>query len=248
MLVSIITPSFNCQNTIKKTIKSVMNQTYQNWEMIIVDDCSTDGSLEIIERFISNEPRIKLIRSSWNGGAAVARNTGISIAKGRFIAFLDSDDLWHETKLEKQIQFMLDNNVELSYTPYNRYHANGTLLGAFFPKSKLTYKDILKSNSIGCLTAIYDTQRIGKVFMPNISKRQDMGLWLRILKQVEYAHCYNEVLADYLAVQENSVSSNKLTAAKFQWRLYREVEKLDLKTSLYNFVNYFYYGVKKSKA
>lgn len=246
MLVSIITPSYNCSRTIIDTIKSVQSQTLNDWEMIIVDDCSIDNTVDVINSYIKNDNRIKLIRSSWNGGAAVSRNIAIDAANGRYIAFLDSDDKWHKTKLEKQINFMQSNDIDLSYTGYNRYSEDGMFLSSFMPPKSVCYNDILKTNSIGCLTAIYDTKRIGKVFMPNISKRQDMGLWLRILKLTERAYGMNEVLADY-CIQRNSVSSNKYHAAKFQWRLYREVENLGFRFSLYNFVNYFYYGVKKSR-
>ncbi|BDA01582.1 glycosyltransferase family 2 protein [Vibrio cholerae] len=246
-LVSIITPSYNCAKTVHKTIQSVQAQTYPHWEMIIVDDCSTDNSVEILNGYAKQDPRIRVIARKWNAGPAIARNVAIEESKGRFIAFLDSDDSWHPTKLEKQIQFMLDNNVSLSYTSYDKYDSEGKFLGAFIPPSKLSYQDLLKSNSIGCLTAIYDSSLIGKVYMPNIAKRQDMGLWLRILKKVDYAYGMPDILADYLAVQANSVSSNKLNAAKYQWRLYREVEKLDFITSTQCFIQYAFRGYRKSR-
>ncbi|ENP8456992.1 glycosyltransferase family 2 protein [Photobacterium damselae] len=246
-LVSVITPSYNCANTIEETINSVISQSFNDWEMIIVDDNSSDNSCEIIRAFSEKDSRIKLVERSWNAGPAIARNIAIENAQGRYIAFLDSDDTWHQNKLEKQIAFMQVNEVELSYTAYNRMDSEGNFLGAYKPITKVTYKDMLKSNRIGCLTAIYDTDKLGKVYMPNISKRQDLGLWLKILKKVDYAWGMDDVLADYLAVQSNSVSSNKFTAAKYQWRLYREIEKLTFKDSLYYFINYAYLGVKKSK-
>ncbi|ASG04743.1 glycosyltransferase family 2 protein [Vibrio anguillarum] len=246
-LVSIITPSYNCSRQIHKTISSVINQSFLDWEMIIVDDCSTDNSCNIIEELIKDEPRIKLLKRKWNAGPAIARNVAIENARGRYIAFLDSDDQWHVEKLAKQIDFMRDNNVTLSYTAYDKYDDNGKYLSTFRPKLKLSYYDLLKTNSIGCLTAIYDTDMLGKVYMPNISKRQDLALWLRILKKIEFAYGMDEVLADYLAVQANSVSSNKMVAAKYQWRVYREIEKLSIKSSIYYFLNYAYSGFIKSK-
>lgn len=245
-LVSIITPSYNCIATIEKTINSVIAQTIGDWEMLIVDDCSTDHSREIIKNISVLEPRVKLIERTWNAGPAIARNIAIEHAQGRYIAFLDADDQWHPTKLEKQLKFMNEKDIALSYTAYNCLDSDGNHLRVYKPILKVTYADMLKSNRIGCLTAIYDTDKIGKVYMPNISKRQDLGLWLRILKQVDYALGMDEVLADYLAVQANSVSSNKADAAKYQWRLYREIEKLNFKQSTFYFLNYAYLGLKKS--
>ncbi|PSV46994.1 glycosyltransferase family 2 protein [Photobacterium sp. GB-36] len=246
-LVSVITPSFNCEKSISSTIESVINQSFIDWEMIIVDDCSTDGSVDVIESFMKKDSRIRLIKRLWNAGPAIARNVAIESAQGRYIAFLDSDDQWFENKLEKQISFMQDQNIELSYTAYNKYDFSGKHLGVYKPKLKVNYSDMLKSNRIGCLTAIYDSEKLGKVYMPNISKRQDLGLWLRILKMVPFAYGMDDILANYLAVQPNSVSSNKITAAKYQWRLYREVEKLPFKLSAKNFLSYAYLGYKKSK-
>ncbi|EEY39694.1 glycosyltransferase family 2 protein [Vibrio mimicus] len=246
-LVSIITPSYNCSKIVHKTIESVRAQTYPNWEMIIVDDCSKDNSVEILKGYSEQDSRIRVIERQWNAGPAIARNVAIEESQGRFIAFLDSDDSWHPTKLEKQIPFMLANDIALSYTSYDKYDSDGKFLGSFVPPSKLSYKDLLKSNSIGCLTAIYDSDLIGKMYMPNIAKRQDMGLWLRILKKIDYAYGMPDILADYLAVQANSVSSNKLSAAKYQWRLYREVEKLDFKTSARCFAHYAFRGYRKSR-
>lgn len=246
-LVSIITPSYNSALTIRKTIKSVINQTLIDWEMIIVDDNSTDNSCQIIEEYMSIDSRIQLIKQNWNAGPAIVRNIAIEKAKGQYIAFLDSDDLWHSEKLTKQISFMKEKNIALSYTAYNRIDSMGNILSAYHPKLQVSYIDMLKSNRIGCLTAIYDADKLGKVYMPNISKRQDLGLWLRILKKVDYAWGLDDILADYLAIQPNSVSSNKKNAAKYQWRLYREIEKLSVTQSLYYFCFYAYLGFKKSK-
>ncbi|HIF9279597.1 TPA: glycosyltransferase family 2 protein [Photobacterium damselae] len=245
-LVSVITPSYNCEKTISKTIESVINQSFSNWEMIIVDDCSSDSTRDIVRNYANNDSRIKLVERQWNAGPAIARNVAIENAQGRYIAFLDSDDQWLNQKLEKQILFMQENDIELSYSSYNKYDFNGNHLGVYKPPVKVNYNDMLKSNRIGCLTAIYDSEKLGKVYMPNISKRQDLGLWLRILKKVPYAYGMEEVLADYLAVQPNSVSSNKINAAKYQWRLYREIEMLSLKDSTKNFLSYAYLGYKKS--
>jgi len=243
-LVSIITPSYNSEKFISQTIESVLSQTYKNWEMIIVDDCSTDKSREIIEEYTRKDNRIKLIKLDKNRGPAIARNRAIEEAKGRYIAFLDADDLWLPNKLEKQINFMKENNLEFTYSGYMLIDEENNVLGEFIPPKEVTYYSILKTNPIGCLTAIYDTKKLGKIYMPNIIKRQDYGLWLKILKKIKSTKGICETLAVY-RIRRNSVSSNKLEAAKYQWKIYREVEQLNLVKSIYYFIHYAYYGFKK---
>ncbi|UTJ07345.1 glycosyltransferase family 2 protein [Arcobacter roscoffensis] len=222
--VSIITPSYNSKEVISRTIDSVLSQTYQNWEMIIVDDVSKDNSNEIIKEYTEKDNRIKLINLDKNSGPAVARNKAIAEAKGRYIAFLDADDLWKPKKLEKQISFMTEKDCALSYSSYETMTEEGKLLDkVIMPPSKLSYKDLLKTNYIGCLTAIYDTQKVGKVYMPLIKKRQDYGLWLKILKKTDYAYCIEEPLATY-RLMSNSVSSNKFKLLKYNYLLFREYE------------------------
>jgi glycosyltransferase involved in cell wall biosynthesis len=184
ILVSIITPMYNSENFIDATIQSVQSQTYQDWEMIIVDDASTDRSIEIVKKIMSNEPRLQLKQIAYNLGPAHARNNGIKLAKGRFLAFLDSDDLWHEEKLYKQLKFMKKNHYAFTYTGFEKINEEGKVLGAIIPyKEEVCYYDLLKSNHIGCLTAMIDLKILGyKIYMPDIKKRQDQGLWLKILK------------------------------------------------------------------
>jgi len=245
-LVSIITPSYKSEKFIAQTIESVLVQTYENWEMIIVDDKSPDNSNKIIREYINKDHRIKLIELENNGGPAIARNKAIKEAQGRYIAFLDADDLWMPEKLEKQIQFMDKNNLSFIYSGYNLIDEENNDLGVFIPRKELTYRDILKTNDIGCLTAIYDKKKLGKVFMPNILKRQDYGTWLKILKEIENTKGIIEPLATY-RILKNSVSSNKLKSALYQWKIYREVEHINLIKSIYYFVSYTYYGLKKYK-
>lgn len=245
-LVSIITPSYKSEKFISQTIESVLSQTYQDWEMIIVDDVSPDNSNEIIEEYKKKDNRIKLIKLEKNSGPAIARNRAIEEARGKYIAFLDADDIWYENKLEKQIKFMNERSLALTYSSYDLMDEEENGLGRFMTKDKITYNDLLKTNSIGCLTAIYDVEKIGKVLMPNIIKRQDYGLWLKILKKVDYAEGILEPLAKY-RIMKNSVSSNKLVAAKYVWKLFREVERLNIFKSFYYFCFYVYYGVKKYK-
>ncbi len=246
-LVSIITPSYDSEQFVSQTIESVRNQTYVNWEMIIIDDVSTDSSNQIIKEYIAKDSRIKLIRLEKNSGPAVARNKGIREAQGRYIAFLDSDDCWHPDKLLKQITFMQEKNIALSYTSYYRIEEeNGKIIDRTNIPPKVNYSGLLKQNIIGCLTAIYDTQKIGKVYMPDILRRQDFGLWLHILKKVPYAYGIDEPLA-YYRVRTASVSSNKILASQYNWKLYREVEKLPLYKAVYYFGWYTYRSILKYK-
>ena len=231
--ISIITPSYKSKKFISQTIESVLAQTYQDWEMIIVDDVSPDNSNEIIEEYCKKDSRIKLIKLEQNSGPAIARNRAIEEAKGRYIAFLDADDLWKPEKLEKQIMFMEEKNCALSYSAYETMSEEGVLQNEYInPPLKISYKDLLKSNYIGCLTAIYDTQKIGKVYMPNISKRQDYGLWLKILRKIDFAYCMDEPLAVY-RIMSNSVSSNKFKLLKFNYLLFKEHENFSTLKSLY---------------
>jgi len=232
-LVSIITPSYKSKDFIVQTIESVLIQTYHNWEMIIVDDVSPDDSNKVIEEYIKKDSRIKLIKLEENSGPAVARNRAIEEAKGRYIAFLDADDLWMPKKLEKQIAFMQDKQCILSYTAYETMSESGEKESLVVrPHQKLSYTDLLKSNQIGCLTAIYDTEKIGKVYMPLISKRQDYGLWLKILKQIDFAYGIDEPLSVY-RIMSNSVSSNKYKLLKYNYLLFRKYEKFSIFKSFY---------------
>ena len=243
MLVSIVTPCFNPNLELIETIESVQKQTYSDYEHIIIDDCSTSKVPEELLRVVDADPKIKFVQRSWNAGPAVTRNRGIAEAKGNFIAFLDADDIWHARKLELQLQFMQDNDVSLSYTSYEVFDTKGKVIGLRTPPSSLTYTDILQSNQIGCLTAMYSVDALGKVYMPNISKRQDMGLWLKILKMGVIAkRCDDKPLARY-RVGGKSVSSNKLGVLKYQWRIYREVERLSLRSSIKYFGHYAFKGM-----
>ncbi|HJE03301.1 MAG TPA: glycosyltransferase family 2 protein [Aliarcobacter thereius] len=245
-LISIITPSYNSERYISDTLESVLAQTYQNWEMIIVDDVSPDNSNEIIEEYCKKDSRIKFIKLEQNSGAAVARNRAIEEAKGRYIAFLDTDDMWKPEKLEKQIDFMQKNNYAFTYTAYEKVDENGEVFGTMGVPSKVSYNDLLKTCVIGCLTVIYDAEKLDKVYMPLIRKRQDFGLWLKILKKVDFAYGINESLAFY-TVRDDSISANKKSAAYFTWKLYRDIEKLNLLKAGYYFSHYAIRGILRTK-
>lgn len=245
MLVSIITPCFQPGSELIETIESVRRQTYTNYEHIIIDDGSPSTLDRELLQLIESDPKIRYIRRAWNAGPAVTRNRGISEARGNFIAFLDADDTWHPDKLKLQTQFMLDSDCALSYSSYEVFDTRGKILGSRVPPKELTYSDVLACNQIGCLTAIYSVDKLGKVYMPNIAKRQDMGLWLKILKDGTVAKGYTEKPLARYRVGSNSISSNKFSVLKYQWRIYREVEKLPLIKSLKYFGQYTYRGLTR---
>lgn len=246
MKVSIITPVYNSEKFIEESIKSVLSQTYTNWEMILVDDCSKDSSKSIISKYVEIDERIKYVKLDKNSGAAVARNTAIEMATGRFIAFLDSDDLWHKNKLEKQIEFMLENNIGFSFTSYETINELGENNGKVIrvPETPVNYEFLLKNTIIGCLTVIIDRKIIGDIRMPLLRTRQDFATWLSILKKGHKAYGFDEVLATYRIVSD-SISSNKLKVARKNWDLYRNVENLSFFKSLYVFCGYTYNAVRK---
>lgn len=223
-LVSIVTPAFNCKNTIEETYLSIKNQTFKSWEWIVVDDHSTDGTFDLVKQLAKNDKRIIVLQTEKNSGAAVTRNVGIEKASGRFIAFLDSDDMWKEDKLEKQIAFMKNNDYQFTFSNYELFYENGNKKQYRIKKDCIKYKDLLKTNSIGCLTAVYDADSLGKIYMPlDCEKREDHGAWLDILKKGVNAYRLDEYLAIY-RVGNSSVSSNKRKMLKYQYRLYRKHE------------------------
>ena len=244
-LVSIITPCYNAEKYIAQCIASVQKQTYSNWEMLIVDDCSTDHSVEIIETFQKNDERIKLIRLDLNSGAAISRNKGIEQAKGNYMAFLDADDMWMPSKLELQILFMQKNDYAFTYTSYEDIDETGHVLKLKrIIKPQLNYRDLWAANRIGCLTAVYDVKQLGKMYMPNIRKRQDYALWLTILKQ-PHIYCFglNEVLSQKRILQ-SSISSNKLEMLYWNFRMFRNTQYYGIAKSLYCLGLNVFYRVK----
>lgn len=233
-------PSYNSESYIAESINSVINQTYKNWELIIIDDCSTDNTTSIVNSF--KDERIKLIINTENLGAAKSRNKGIEAASGRFIAFLDSDDLWHKEKLKRQIEFMEKNKYIFTYSNYNQINEKGNFIKSITCPQSVDYKKLLKTCYIGCLTAIYDTHALDKVYMPDIRKRQDYALWLKILKKGVAGYCHPESLASY-RIHSKSISHNKLSAAKYNWFLYRKIENLNLIQASYYFSFYALNGI-----
>lgn len=233
-LISIITPTYNCGKFIERTIKSVQNQTYQNWEMIIVDDCSTDNTKEIVENISKEDLRVKYFCLDKNSGAAVARTKAMELAGGAYMAFLDSDDIWKPNKLEKQLAYMKENNYNFTSTAYEQIDEDDKKLGKIIKTPKKTnYNRLLLDCPVGNSTVMYSVLAMGKFKVPNIRKRNDDALWLQMLKKEKYIYGMNDVLMEY-RVRQNSISSNKFSLIKYHWQLYREIEHLSVIRSLFH--------------
>jgi len=243
-LVSVIMPSYNTAEYISESIASVRKQTYTDWELIIVDDCSADNTDEIVKPFLSDK-RIKYIKNETNSGAAVSRNRALREAKGKWIAFLDSDDLWHPEKLEKQISFMKKNDYHFSYTNYieidETTNPNGRSVTG--PK-KVTRHGMYNYCWMGCLTVMYDAETIGLIQIADIKKNNDYAMWLKACKK---ADCYllDEVLAKYRK-RSGSISNHGYTKLiKWHYRLYREAEKRSPLVSVALTLRNLFWGVLK---
>ena len=244
-LVSIIMPSYNTGKFIQETINSVKNQTYNNWELIIVDDGSTDNTDEVVRAI--KDDRIKYIKNKVNKGAAISRNIALREAKGRWIAFLDSDDLWKEDKLEKQIKFMEDNNYYFSYTNYIEIDENSNFNGRKITgPQKITRIGMFNYCWPGCLTVMYDSKRIGLIQIEDIKKNNDYAMWLKACKK---ADCYllNEELAMYRK-RTGSISNHSYkTLIKWHYKLYKDAEKQNIVCSIFNTFRNIIFGLYKKK-
>lgn len=244
-LVSIITPTYNCASFISETIKCVLNQIYADWELIIVDDCSTDNTKSIVNKFSSQDSRIKYFCLKTNSGAAVARNTALTLANGRWIAFLDSDDLWSPEKLINQIQFMVDNRIQFSYTEYEEIDENSQPLGILVSGPKHITKSGMYSYCWpGCLTVMYDRNYIGDIQIIPIKKNNDYAIWL---KAIHSSDCYllKSNLAKYRKRNGSISNSSYSSLIKWHYRLFRETELHSAPVSILLTLNNLFWGVIK---
>lgn len=213
----------NSEAYISETINSVISQTYPNWELLLIDDCSTDNTLEMVQIFISKHPNIKLIKNSTNIGAANTRNKGIEVAKGTYIAFLDGDDVWKPKKLEVQLAFINSNDCDVCFSSYDLMNEDGTFLNTQVKAIPiLTYKKFLKSNYIGNLTGMYNAEVLGKILSPNLRKRQDWLLWLAVIKKAGKPALGIEESLAYYRVRKDSISSNKINLLKHNYWVYKK--------------------------
>lgn len=239
-LVSIITPSFNSEKFIAETIQSVQNQTHQNWEMIIVDDCSNDNTVSIIERFGANDDRIRFFKLEKNSGAGIARETALSKATGDYIAFLDADDLWKPLKLEKQLQFLKENKTPFTFSFYDCIDEAGNPLNKRVEAPRnLSYQQLFFCNYVGNLTGIYDVNYFGKIAISSTRKRQDWMVWLTILKKIKTAKPVPESLAFY-RIRDNSLSASKADLLKHNFAVYRTFHGFSYVSSLFIMIGFLF--------
>lgn len=242
--VSVIMPSYNTGKYIKESIKSVINQTYTNWELIIVDDCSTDNTDEIVNSV--SDTRVKYLKNKSNCGAAISRNRALHEAKGKYIAFLDSDDLWEPDKLENQINFMKNNDYYFTYTNYYEINENGEKTGVYVSGPKVISKTGMYNFCWpGCLTVMYDVEKIGLIQIEDIKKNNDYAMWLKVCKK---ADCYllDDVLAKYRRNRKGSISTHsKVSLIKWHYKLYRDAEHMGVIGSIFNTMRNLLFGVYK---
>lgn len=245
-LVSIITPTYNCEKFISYTIESVIAQTYSNWEILIVDDYSSDNTAEIVEKYTKVDSRIKYIKLEENSGAAVARNKAIDSATGEYIAFLDSDDVWMPTKLEKQISFMKENRFNFTCTSYTKIDEEGKYLGKTIEaQTKSDYNGVLKTCP-GNSTVVYNSMNLGKFKIPDIKKRNDYVMWLQVIKQEKYLNGLIEPLGSH-RIRAGAISSNKFDLVKYHWKVYREIENLTIWKSIYLIIYWIFATILKTR-
>lgn len=248
--VSIITPLYNSELYIAEAIDSVLLQSYTDFEMIIIDDHSKDNSVNIVKSY--TDDRIRLICLNKNSGAGIARNKGLEIANGRYIAFLDSDDLWLPNKLEKQLNFMKSKSIAFCFSSFYLMDSKGKHLGKYREAlEKVDYDKMLKNNYIGCLTAIYDTDTFGKIYMSDHKKRQDWGLWLKLLSKSKWAESIQEPLA-YYRLGNKSLSHVKWNLIRPNYIFYRDQVGFSSSRSMRRLMMfifyYFHYRIMHTKA
>lgn len=246
-LISVIMPSYNCGEYVEETIRSVQAQTYKNWEIIFVDDCSSDNTMKKVLSMSLEDHRIRVSQNSENSGAAVSRNKALRETKGRWIAFLDSDDIWEPTKLEKQIKFMEENGYAFSYTGYQEIDENSQPTGVKVSGPKrITKTGMFAFCWPGCLTVMYDRENIGLIQIADIKKNNDYAMWLKVCKK---ADCYmlDECLAKYRRGRTGSVSSHSITTMiGWHYKLWHEAEGMNvLASSSMTIVNLFFGLMKK---
>ena len=246
-LVSIIMPSYNTGRFISDTINSVLSQTYTNWELIIVDDCSTDNTDEIVNPFLT-DTRIKYLKNEKNSGAAVSRNRALREATGKWIAFLDSDDLWLPEKLEKQIEFMEKNGYSFSYTNYTEIDEDSAPNGVYVTgPQKISKTGMYNYCWVGCLTVMYDAEKIGLIQIKDIRKNNDYAMWLKVIKK-ERCYLFDEVLAKYRKRSGSISNHSYITLVKWHYQLFREAEeKNPVVAFIYMTRNIFFGIIKKIK-
>jgi len=243
--VTVITPLYNAERFIERTIASIRSQTLRDWELIVINDGSSDGGPGIVERLAAEDGRIRMLHTGGRFGPGRTRNEGIGAARGKYIAFLDSDDLWLPEKLEKQIGLMEAEGLDFTFTAYKKIDAEDRITSDVIPvPEKASLSSLLKTNYIGTLTAVFDRESLGRMTMNDFALQEDYSLWLNILKKTDRVAALQEPLSLY-RVHADSISRNKFRSVKFQWKIYREHLGLGLGLSVWYLVHYAYYGYRK---
>lgn len=232
-LVSIVMPAYNAVEFLAESVRSAQQQTYRNWELLLIDDASSDGTLQLAHEFARDEPRIRVAALPENGGVANARNAGIAMARGQYLAFLDSDDLWLPNKLEAQLSFMRASNVGFCFSSYRRFNLETSRSTFVLAPRRIGYPQLLTGNPIGCLTVVLDRTKLPPFAMPPVP-HEDYVTWLGLLKQGHFAYGIQEELARY-RITPHSLSGKKMKSAGWTWNIYRNVEHFNLIKSLWYF-------------
>lgn len=245
-LVSVIMPAYNAVEFLEQSVRSVLQQTFRDFELILVDDVSTDGTRDMIRRLVSEDNRILPLFLEENRGSAGARNMALNRASGRIVMFLDSDDIWMPEKIASQLDFMDEKQAPVAFCAYRRMTEGGELRGVVQVPRTVSYTELLCTNQIGMLTGAYDREKVGLRLLPDIRLNHDYALWLDILRDGHIAHGQPEILAHY-RVRSGSISRNKFHTARYQWRVFRELEQLSLVKSAWYFAHYTWHGFRKSR-
>lgn len=247
-MVSIITPVYNSEKYLEETYKSIKNQIYKNWEWIVIDDCSIDRSLNMLEKFQENDNRIKIIKNKENMRAATCRNIGLNISSGEFITFIDSDDLWDNDFLKKQINILNINQVNLIFSSYRRCSEDlSRIIDNYIVPKKITYKDLLKENYMSCLTVLFRKLEFSEMkFNSELKMHEDYILWLNMLEKEKIALGNQEILATY-RIRKNSVSRNKVKNLIYMFFIMNKIKKYNLLKTCVIVLIYSYFGLKKNK-
>ena len=245
-LVSVVMPAYNAEKYIGEAIRAVQSQTYTNWILLVIDDCSTDHTVDVVQAFVNTDDRIRLFRNTRNLGAAKTRNRGLELSEGEWVALLDSDDIWHSDKLEKQLAVALNSGSEIIYCSYSLISSDGQKISDYIVPMQTSYDDMLKESVFSCSTTLLAKSVVDNNRFSADYYHEDLVYWLQLLKKGYSASACCEPLADYRIV-EGSRSHSKVQSAKNRWEVYRKVEKLSLLKSLSVFLSYTARGLRKYK-
>lgn len=247
-LVSIITPLYNSEKFIEETYESIKKQTYEKWEWIVIDDCSNDESFNILKKLQKNDDRIRILKNKVNLKAAKSRNKGLDISKGEYITFIDSDDLWDNDFLEKQIKILNAKEINIIFSSYRRYSEDLSVsIDNYIVPSKITYNELLKENYMSCLTVLFRKKQFEKIrFNEKLKMHEDFVLWLEILEKEKIIFGNQEILATY-RIRNNSISRNKIKNLLYMFFIIKNIKKFNLLKTFIIVLTYSYFGLKKNR-